>query len=59
MGSTTDNFEFYLPDLGEVGTSWYDDVNANFTKLDGMLDTILTKDNEVLIKDGNVLFKPA
>ncbi len=34
MGTTTPNHSFYKPDLDEAGSSWYDDINANFDKLD-------------------------
>lgn len=34
MGTTTTNHSLYKPDLDEAGSSWYDDMNANFDKLD-------------------------
>ncbi|MCR4286650.1 MAG: hypothetical protein NUW09_01420, partial [Deltaproteobacteria bacterium] len=34
MGTTTPNHSLYKPDLDEAGSSWYDDINANFDKLD-------------------------
>lgn len=34
MGTTTPNIGLYKPDLDEAGSSWYDDINANFDKLD-------------------------
>lgn len=34
MGTTTPNIGLYKPDLNEAGSSWYDNINANFDKLD-------------------------
>ena len=34
MGTTTANMGLYKPDYNEAGSSWYDDINANFDKLD-------------------------
>ncbi len=34
MGTTTPNIGLYKADYNEAGSSWYDDVNANFDKLD-------------------------